>query len=190
MAPKKSSKAQEQPASVTPEPVKETKPVKEVAPAPVADDAATEVSSVDKFASVVETLQTLQNQIKDLVSVVKGLQKEYSKLQKQKSKKTTRKASGDEASGAKRAPSGFAKPAKLSDQLCDFLGVAHGTSMARTEVTRVINEYIKKNSLQDSADRRKIVPDAKLKGILKIDDEKGLSYFTLQSSIKHHFQKA
>jgi upstream activation factor subunit UAF30 len=188
MAPKKSStKAQEQ----TPVPVQETKPVKvETVPeiVPVVIETV-DVPAVDKFTSVIETLQNLQNQVKDLVSVVKVLQKEYSKLQKQKGgKKNARKTSGDEAT--KRAPSGFAKPTKLSDQLCDFLGVSHGTSMARTEVTRVINEYIKKNSLQDVTDRRKIVPDAKLKGILNIDEEKGLSYFSLQSSMKHHFQKA
>ena len=70
------------------------------------------------------------------------------------------------------------------------MGVEHGTSMARTEVTRDINEYIKKNSLQDTKDKRKIIPDDKLGAILNIDKDKGLSYFTLQSSIKHHFQKA
>lgn len=182
MAPKKSTKEVVAAAPVaTPAPAPVAAPVKEVQ-----SDVPTTTEEVDKFAALVESLQKFQNEIKDVIAVVKGLQKEHAKLVKSSSKKTKKSAEG----GAKRQPSGFAKPTLLSDQLCDFLGVAKGSSLARTEVTRIINEYIKKNSLQDSADKRKIVPDAKLKGILKIEEGVVLSYFNLQSSLKHHFTKA
>lgn len=142
----------------------------------------------DKFAVIVDTLVSFQSKIKDMLVTVKGLQKEYSKLQKQKGKKT-RKAVGSIDEVTKRTPSGFAKPTNLSNELCDFLGKPHGTSLPRTEVTRIINEYIRNQNLQNPSDRRKIVADDKLKSILNIDPEKGLSYFSLQASIKHHFTK-
>lgn len=172
---KKQEEEQEQPVVDQPAPVETV--VTEDVPQPV---------TTDRFVTVLETLHGFQNQVKELIATVKVLQKEHSKLQKQKGKKTRRVA---EDGATKRQPSGFAKPTKLSDQLCDFLGVAHGTSMARTEVTRLINDYIKKNSLQNPADRRKIIPDAKLKAILNFDEEKGLSYFSIQSSLKHQFTK-
>lgn len=189
MAPKKASAPAPKEVKTA---VPETAPVvvkKEevVEVAPVAP--TTETVEVDKFAAVIETLQKFQNEIKDILSVVKTLQKDYGRLLKTSSKKS-KKAGGASADGTKRQPSGFAKPTQLSNQLCDFLGVAHNTSMARTEVTRMINEYIKTNKLQDSSDKRKIVPDAKLKSILKIDEGTVLSYFNLQSHLKGHFTKA
>ncbi len=41
------------------------------------------------------------------------------------------------------------------------------TPMPRTEVTKKVWEYIKKNKLQDAANRRMINADAKLKEIFK-----------------------
>ena len=93
------------------------------------------------------------------------------------------------ASGGQRTLSGFAKPSLLSDELCEFMGVGTGASMARTEVTRKINEYIKKNNLQDAADKRHILPDANLKKILNLTCEDKLTYFNLQKYMKHHFTK-
>jgi chromatin remodeling complex protein RSC6 len=69
------------------------------------------------------------------------------------------------------------------------LGVPKGSAMARTLVTKHINEYIKKNNLQDPTDKRIISPDAKLKSILSIGDGDKLTYFNLQTYIKQHFKK-
>ena len=180
MAPKK-VKADSTPAAAPPPMPEPVQAVAEVVVVPQDEE--------DKFTIIVDTLVSFQTKLKDLLVTVKGLQKEYSKLQKQKSKKTRKAGTGDDASAAKRTPSGFAKPTNLSNDLCDFLEKPHGTSMARTEVTRIINEYIRNKNLQNPSDRRKILADDKLKSILNIDPEKGLSYFSLQASIKHHFTK-
>lgn len=145
------------------------------------------VVEVDKFVVVLERLVRFSTELKDTMTLVKSLQKEFHRVQKSSVKKS--KKSAPLASAKPRTPSGFAKPTKLSDDLCAFLGVSAGSQMARTEVTRVINEYIKKNALQDTADKRTIVPDAKLSSILKIADGQKLTYFNLQTYIKHHFQK-
>lgn len=141
---------------------------------------------VDRFTKVLEKLQGILNDAKELMVFVKVLQKEHVKLQKQTVKKI-KKVPVDGA--VKRNPSGFAKPTNLSDELCDFLSVEHGSAMARTIVTKHINEYIKKNNLQDEADKRHIVPDVKLKKILSLKEGDKLTYFNLQTYIKQHFRK-
>lgn len=138
----------------------------------------------DRFSDVLEKLQSFSNDLKAIITIVKSLQKDNIKLQKQTNKKTKKAASG-----GSRTLSGFAKPSQLSDQLCEFMNIAKGTSMARTEVTRMINEYIKKNNLQDAGDKRHIIPDAKLKQILNLGADDKLTYFNLQKFMKHHFTK-
>jgi chromatin remodeling complex protein RSC6 len=169
-------------------PPKKSQTVVATDPAAVVE-ATTEVvpaaEESDKFTVILDKLQSFVNDMKELISTVKTLQKEHVKMQKQ----TLKKSKKNTVDGAKRNPSGFAKPTKLSDELCDFLGVAHGSSMARTIVTKHINAYIKKNSLQDESDKRHIIPDDKLKTILSIKEGDKLTYFNLQTFIKQHFKK-
>ena len=61
--------------------------------------------------------------------------------------------------------------------------------MARTEVTKEINAYIRANSLQDKTNGRKIIPDAPLTKLLKIGKTDELTYFNLQKFMSHHFPK-
>ena len=88
-----------------------------------------------------------------------------------------------------RAPSGFVKPSPISDELADFLGKDKGCEMARTDVTREINKYIRANNLQDKDNGRKINPDKKLSELLKIGAEVNLTYFNLQRYMGSHFPK-
>jgi upstream activation factor subunit UAF30 len=88
-----------------------------------------------------------------------------------------------------RLPSGFVKPAKISDQLAAFLKKEKGSEMARTEVTREINQYIRANNLQDSNNGRKINADSKLKELLNLKKDDELTYFNLQRYMSPHFCK-
>ena len=144
-----------------------------------------------KFDVLFEKFQSMQTLFKELQSELKTLCKDVNRVVKEshaaKKKGTKRRApSGDDAS---RPPSGFAKPTKLSAKLCSFLGVPEETLLARTEVTRKINQYIKERNLQDSEDKRKINPDNKLKTLLDSSITAPLTYFNLQARIKHHFLK-
>jgi len=88
-----------------------------------------------------------------------------------------------------RAPSGFVKPLPIHDELAEFLGLPKDTVIARTEVTRMINKYIRENGLHDKKIKRNINPDEKLKALFKMDDTMQLTYFNLQKYIGHHFVK-
>jgi chromatin remodeling complex protein RSC6 len=81
------------------------------------------------------------------------------------------------------------KPTRITNELATFLGKSHGTLIARTEVSREINKYIRANSLQDKSNGRKIIPDEKLSALLNISAEDELTYFNLQRFMKHHFIK-
>ena len=74
-----------------------------------------------------------------VVGVVEpALMKAAKKLSQKKKRKNTN-----------RAPSGFVKPTLISGELAAFLEKPTGTEMARTEVTREINKYIRAHDLQD-----------------------------------------
>ena len=62
--------------------------------------------------------------------------------------------------------------------------------MARTEVTREINAYIREHKLQDKDNGRKIIADKKLTGLLKLKKDDELTYFNLQKYMSPHFAKA
>jgi chromatin remodeling complex protein RSC6 len=89
-----------------------------------------------------------------------------------------------------RAPSGFVKPTLISNELAGFLGKPEGCEMARTEVTREINKYIRTNNLQDKENGRKINPDKKLTSLLKLKKGDELTYFNLQRYMSPHFAKS
>jgi chromatin remodeling complex protein RSC6 len=89
-----------------------------------------------------------------------------------------------------RAPSGFVKPALISEELASFLGKPIGTEMARTSVTKEINQYIKEKSLGDKSNGRHIIPDEALSTLLKLKPEDELTYFNLQRFMSHHFTKS
>jgi upstream activation factor subunit UAF30 len=103
--------------------------------------------------------------------------------------KVVQKMSGKRRAKGIRAPSGFVKPAPISDELANFLGKPTGSEMARTDVTKEINKYIRANNLQDKENGRQINPDKSLQELLKIDKDIVLTYFNLQRYMGPHFPK-
>jgi len=150
-----------------------------------------EVVEVDELLNeqsieFVAKLQQLGTLISSLKTEFRGLEKKWSRelktAQKQSSKR--KRKSGN------RAPSGFVKPTRISDELSSFLAKPVGSEMARTEVTREINKYIRTHNLQDKTNGRKIIPDAKLATLLKLKKTDELTYFNLQKYMSPHFAKA
>jgi chromatin remodeling complex protein RSC6 len=131
-------------------------------------------------------LSALRTQAASLIIDFKTLQKRAEREAKAAQKASSKRKN----KSATRAPSGFVKPTLISDQLADFLAKPKGSLIARTEVTREINAYIRSNKLQDPDNGRKINPDAKLKKLLTLKPTDELTYFNLQRYMSQHFQKA
>jgi hypothetical protein len=149
-----------------------TAPVPVVAEAVVADNV---------LSTIIDKVNLLSAAIKDIQTNLKVLSKEYDKQQKIIEKAQKKRQN------AKNSPSGFAKPNKISDELCDFIGVPHGTEKSRTDITRLINAYVKEHNLNKPENKRFILPDDKLKKILNVGDSEEINYFILQKLISHHF---
>jgi chromatin remodeling complex protein RSC6 len=80
----------------------------------------------------------------------------------------------------------FCTPTKISNELADFLNKERGTEMARNEITREINKYIRINNLEDKENKRNINPDAKISNLFNLNDADELTYFNLQRYISPH----
>lgn len=138
------------------------------------------------FAGSHSKLQTLVSAIAALRSELRGIERQV-----ERELRAARKASEKKRrKNINRQPSGFVKPTLISNELATFLGKSIGSEMARTEVTREINAYIRDNKLQDKDNGRRILPDAKLKKLLKLKDGDELTYFNLQRFMSPHFSTA
>jgi hypothetical protein len=142
---------------------------------------STEPATDNVLSNIIDKVNALSAYIKDIQTNLKVLSKEYDKQQKIIEKAQKKRQN------AKNSPSGFAKPNKISDELCDFIGVPHGTEKSRTDITRFINAYVKEHNLNKPENKRFILPDTKLKKILNVGDSDEINYFILQKLISHHF---
>jgi chromatin remodeling complex protein RSC6 len=213
MAKKTSSKSETEPVTVpvveSAAQVVEKKARKPKAPKSQAAPALTVVESSAPVVQVADVAHTdavpeveaplaeqsveFQAKLQQLSVLISSLKVEYRTLEK----KWTREVKNAQKLSIKRkrkagnrAPSGFVKPTKISDELASFLGKEKGTEMARTDVTREINTYIRAHKLQDKDNGRKINPDTKLATLLKLKKTDELTYFNLQKYMSPHFAKA
>jgi len=151
------------------------------------------VESADGEAPLAEQSVEFLAKLQQLGVLISSLKAEYRTLEKKWSRelKTAQKQSSKRKRKAgNRAPSGFVKPTRISDELAKFLEKPSGSEMARTEVTREINTYIRAHNLQDKENGRKINPDTKLATLLKLKKSDELTYFNLQRYMSPHFAKA
>lgn len=170
-------------------------PAKAGAPVAAAagDDAANATEEVNPVNTVLDSFGVFMTKLQAVTSQVSSLKTEFRALERQvgKEMRAAVKASmKHKRKTGNRAPSGFVKPTLISNELADFLGKPKGTEMARTEVTREINSYIRNHKLQDKDNGRKIIPDTKLNKLLKIKKGEELTYFNLQKYMSPHFAKA
>lgn len=145
----------------------------------VQSDVVSTEPETDILQSITKKVSEISLISKDLIAQIKVLQKDYIKMQKATAKK---------APSQRKNPSGFAKPTKLSKDLCDFLSLPESTELARTAVTKHINAYIMQHNLQNPENKKLILADEKLSKLLNLQPtDQPLSYFNLQRYMKHLF---
>jgi chromatin remodeling complex protein RSC6 len=93
-------------------------------------------------------------------------------------KKTTRKST--KSSGGKSS-SAFMSPVQPDAALAAVIG---NKAMPRTQITKHIWEYVKKNKLQDDKDKRQINADEKLRKVF--NGKSSVSMFEMTKYVNNH----
>tara|TARA_B100000941_G_scaffold238791_1_gene181903 strand:- start:43 stop:687 length:645 start_codon:yes stop_codon:yes gene_type:complete len=181
---------------------KTTKPTKPTKPTTTTERKERTRRVVDK-ESILSDFDTLLSQVEEQITLIKNSTtkgavgvKYFKTLNRQlkqlrgdvgKNIKVKRQVSSDMSK-----TSGFMKPVGVSKEVSKFAGWKEGDLHSRVEVTKFICNYVKTNDLQNPKDRRQILPDKKLKTLLKLGDKEKepLTYYSLQRHIQPHFVKA
>jgi len=187
-AKKTASKKTEKPAAA-----KKAAPVAEApkveTPAPVAPE--TEVmDKTSSAAQLMEEKNQAQANFQLIMNTVAALKVNMKNIDKLTTRVVKEAAKSSKKKKVSNGLSGFEKPTLISNELAAFFGKDKDTRMARTEVSKLIHEYVKEHKLQKEDNRRVIRPDGKLQKLLVIDTAKEeLTYFNLQKYLKKHFRK-
>jgi chromatin remodeling complex protein RSC6 len=136
----------------------------------------------EQFKEITDNLTIFKGGINNLQQQIKALEKNIKKQMK-----TLQKDATKNKNKGNRKPSGFAKPSKVTNELCEFMNKIEGTEIARTEVTRALCSYIKEHKLENKENSKIIAPDDKLKTLLGIEEGQELTYFTIQKFMNKHF---
>ena len=167
------------------------------APAVVA--AAPAQTSDALLSNLTEQLKALSTEFTTRVRDAVKATQEAAKAAKKEARDSKKKRKVDPATltpeqraawEARRANNAFLKEKPLSPELCQFMGLKAGEKRSQTDVTKFISEYVKSHSCFDPTFRRRIIPNAALAKLLRVDDKTEVTYLNLQKFLKVHFLKA
>jgi upstream activation factor subunit UAF30 len=112
----------------------------------------------------------------------KTAKKSAKKSARKPARKTTARKKATKKAAKKRTPSAaFMKPMQPSTSLAAVVG---SSPLPRTEVTKKLWQYIKRNGLQDSKNRRQINADEKLRPVF--GGKSQVSMFEMTSKVNKH----
>ncbi|HWJ25637.1 MAG TPA: SWIB/MDM2 domain-containing protein [Flavisolibacter sp.] len=97
-------------------------------------------------------------------------------------KKAAAKKAAPKKKSARKPNAAFMAPLNVSDNLANVIG---NKPLPRTEIVKKIWDYIKKNNLQDSKNKRMINADAKLKPVFGKDQ---ISMFDLAKIVNNNIK--
>jgi chromatin remodeling complex protein RSC6 len=166
--------------------------------APVAV-AAPAQSSEALLASLTEQLKALSTEFTTKVREAVKATQEAAKVAKKEQRDSKKKRKINPADmtpeqrtawEARRANNAFLVERPLSPELCSFMGIASGSKRSQTQVTKYVSEYVKSHNCFDPSFKRRIIPNAALAKLLRVDDKTEVTYLNLQKYLKVHFLKA
>ena len=151
------------------------------------------------LSSLTEQLKALSTEFTTRVREAVKATQEAAKAAKKEARDSKKKRRVDPATmtpeqkaawEARRANNAFLKQKPLSPELAAFMGIKAGEKRSQTEVTKFISEYVKTHNCYDPSFKRRIIPNAALAKLLRVDDKTEVTYLNLQKFLKVHFVKA
>ena len=164
----------------------------------VAGPAAPAQSSDALLSTLADQLKALSTEFTSRVRDAVKATQEAAKQAKKEARDSKKKRKIDPATltpeqrvawEARRANNAFLKQKPLTDELCSFMGLKAGEKRSQTEVTKFISDYVKSHSCFDPTFKRRILPNAALAKLLRVDDKTEVTYLNLQRFLKVHFKK-
>ena len=159
------------------EPVVEAKPVVEETPK-------------EEPSLTVYDFKGLQERLKATLQMVRELSTEVNRMEKEvnRERRTIERDPYSTSSCGQEHPEWTSLSLDVFPQNSrKFLGIGKDDLIARTDVTKGITKYCQEHSLHKPEDKRVILPDAKLRKLLRVDKGQELTYFNLQTYMKVHF---
>jgi chromatin remodeling complex protein RSC6 len=135
--------------------------------------------------------EVLSSKVKQCLSILRDVSTELALLNKDISrhvKLSSKKSKKNRSDEPRNVKSGITQEVLISDELCNFMGLPHGSKVSRTDVTRKITKYIEEKKLQNPQNGRFIDLDDVLKSLLKPPEGVPVNYFGLQKFLKSHYQ--
>jgi hypothetical protein len=121
-----------------------------------------------KKRNIEHELEVLENLVKDLQTVPKvrsAILKQLEVVKKCTKPKRSNKGKNQNQN------SGLLKPVRVSEEMAKFANWEISEQHSRVDVTKVICAYVKENNLQKETNKKTILPDEKLKTILRWNPE-------------------
>ena len=189
------------PAAKAPKVVKKASASKAEVVVPVVAAAVTAPAQTSDalLSSLTEQLKALSTEFTTRVREAVKATQEAAKAAKKEARDSKKKRRVDPSTmtpeqkaawEARRANNAFLKQKPLSPELAAFMGIKAGEKRSQTEVTKFISEYVKSHNCYDPSFKRRIIPNAALAKLLRVDDKTEVTYLNLQKFLKVHFVKA
>ena len=115
--------------------------------------------------------------------MAKTAKKKAAPKKKVAAKKPVKKAAAPKKKVARKPNAAFMRPVTPSDTLATVVGAK---PIPRTEVTKKLWAYIKKNGLQDATNRRQINADANLKAVF--GGKSSVNMFAMTKLVSKHLK--
>ena len=116
----------------------------------------------------------------DLIERLFDAKREIRQLRKNQKKQRVKKDP--------KKPNVFETDISISNQLCDFFEIPHGSKMSRNEVTHKLHKFCDDNNLMQKDNRRIIIVNDKLRPLLRnYTPGEQITWLNIQSYIKHHY---
>ena len=148
-----------------------------------------EASFTELLADIDAEIERIRPEMKKGTTGVRFLGRVKTRLAKLKTQ-SLKIAKGKKKQTNTNPNSGFNKPVEISKDVRKFAGWKDDELHSRIDVTKFICDYIKTNELQNPEDKRRIIPDKKLRTLLGAgEDVKDFRYCDIQSMMKHHYPK-
>ena len=147
-------------------------------------------SMVKDYVQISEELDNTVKTLLDSLRTVKQLKKDLDKVHQRELKNMRKKKKNVSGSKSNKEPSGFNKPAPVPKEFtAQPWGCENGQMVPRTQLTKMVYDYIKDNDLQDPADRRIIHPDKNVRTLFHLDSGQDLEFKTFQTYMAKLYKK-